>query len=419
MYTDLKNRKIYDESAFSAKLNFMSEKSSMHLARAFSKEMACKVFYTDEVVRDGDKSEEMELVSKYFSEGRDMYELRVGWSDYGVFIFKLLNAMHAIESNGYTTDDNAVSVAVRNPVLREVNFFKLCASLPESEMISEWDRYGSAKLYPFKTKYFHASDPFNSKVDVNTYENFDPVGMHVPVSNRFGLGFSRVRSGVVEVNYVGGMSYEGKTSEVAGTLNEVMDGVAETLKDGRGGPVYDACDEFLSTRASLGSYDAFRENYPSLELYFDKKCEREYGLHFYDLVKTDLFKLVVYGDVKSGLLNYDSGSGRMQAKGVEVKQGFEMSGFDFVDCKLRGDFENCVFWGCELNASTVLRGRFYDDNKAVRSRIYRCEFGGNGNEMYECYVDNGDRIIHSDMYDCVYHGKVSYLSRVGKNKYKE
>jgi len=102
--------------------------------------------------------------------------------------------------------------------------------------------------------------------------------------------------------------------------------------------------------------------------------------------KKFLYDLVVVGNMKHGIINYDSTTGRLQLKDTNVLNLLYVNGVDFYDVKLSGYFDNCLFSGCDISESDVYKSKFVGRDKILKSNLNRCVITGDGNKINDSYL---------------------------------
>ena len=74
------------------------------------------------------------------------------------------------------------------------------------------------------------------------------------------------------------------------------------------------------------TYEDFKQQYPGIKLMADLQTADSIMKMYYPKMREKVFELLTKADMKEGLINYDSDSGRMQIKDAELMRCFEISG---------------------------------------------------------------------------------------------
>ena len=394
----------------STNMTFFSKKELPVIAEAMSRAIGRDCRFLDEVAPAKFRPD-YPVVTRAFSEGYDMYRASLPLESYERSKVSLLSAMHVVESMGYTTDACRVGAEIEMPEInRGLNLFNLTSRINESEMIKWWSRWGASKLYPMKTSHFHPRNIYMAKPKAEMYESWDSNEMSYPVSEMFGLGFGSVKNGMMSINYIGGVDYEKKTRSVAETLDGVAAAIigANTPDMNEGYNTHITADNFANAVKATREPDSFMRSYPGINLLVDMKCDALLLQSMYGVIRESLFKLVTYGGVRSGNVNYNSDTRRIQISDMKIRQGFMLEGLDMLNCVVSADIRDCTLMMCKVTTSSMRECRMMDSNDIRNSRLYECEFGGNENKLRRCYVDGGDKVTHAKLERSMVVGKVSY-----------
>ena len=73
--------------------------------------------------------------------------------------------------------------------------------------------------------------------------------------------------------------------------------------------------------------------------------------------------------MKSGLINYDADTGRMQIKDTELLRCYELAGIDIVDSKIQGNLIKCDIFNCELINTSVTECNLFGATDVSDSKI--------------------------------------------------
>ena len=85
---------------------------------------------------------------------------------------------------------------------------------------------------------------------------------------------------------------------------------------------------------SYKTYQAFKKQFPNINLMVDLKTYDQIIEMYYPKMREKIFELLTKADLKSGLINYDSDTGRMQVVQTKYKTVSNLEGREFVEKKL-------------------------------------------------------------------------------------
>jgi hypothetical protein len=126
--------------------------------------------------------------------------------------------------------------------------------------------------------------------------------------------------------------------------------------------------------------------YELVSSYFSKIFDR-----LYDLIEcTD--------DLKDCIINYITETQKIEVVDAKVKSLLSISNFEFVNCTIMdGIYENCNFYGCEINESQISTSRI-DSSDVNRSKVLSCRV--DNTNLTDCFFMNG--FLNGDMKGGIY-----------------
>jgi hypothetical protein len=182
--------------------------------------------------------------------------------------------------------------------------------------------------------------------------------------NYYGVDFTKIPEGYIKFRYIGGSGYEKKYSTVLETIEYFITSLYETLDN----PVYSKedltkLDEVLLKHKDIvqayKTYEIFTKKFPDISIMIDLKTAKPLVEMYYPKIRSRIFELLTKADMKSGLINYDSDSGRIQIKDADLKRCFEISGFDIFQCTIKGNIKNCDIFDSEINDATIIESNLF------------------------------------------------------------
>jgi len=419
MYKDLTQKHLYENTKIKASFVFFSPLSAQKLSQKLGKNLRKLVTFSSKYVQESKNLDKDFNLIPYFSDGYKMYQFSTGYANYSEGLHYILKTMHLIENYGFTTDNCSMRIHVQNPNIdSNYNIFKLIMSINENDLIKSWNRTGEEKIYYNTISYIYPRDPFNRKIDSTIFENFSGKNLIYPTSERFGINYQNIQKNKIIINYFGGKNYENNQKGLVSDLQSLIEKIDEATK-----PNYNEYQMSLirnliekqnKVLSSIHTYDQLMENYPDIRLFIDLKGNGDYLRQQYPNLREQIFKLLAYGGVQKGLINYDTDTNRIQIKDANIRQGFFLENIDFYDSKIMGEMKNCEFINCNIFASTLKECKIMAANTIRKSKVMECQYGGNGNVIYSSYLENKDNLIHAEIHKSLIKGKTSYLSEIDK-----
>ena len=90
---------------------------------------------------------------------------------------------------------------------------------------------------------------------------------------------------------------------------------------------------------------------------------------YYPKIREKIFDLLTKADLREGLINYDSDTGRIQLKDAELMRCFEIEGIDIVDSKIQGNIINCDLFSCELINASIFYSNLFGATDVKESKV--------------------------------------------------
>ena len=217
----------------SAKVGFefelYSELSSKDVSRALSKALGKRVIVPISVKgfgkeEKGNYHSEIEPTStlfkleRDFSGGKDMYELITGPMAYEDARIVLIKTLQWIKENGWTDSKSAIHLNV------SFNEFKTKLKTPVSSLnalkfILGFDEEFVYSRFPNRRDSVYAKSidnvyPVNRFIFYEKPENIDTAQYVLPSEKYYGVNFLKLPKNYLELRYLGGESYENKSSKI-------------------------------------------------------------------------------------------------------------------------------------------------------------------------------------------------------------
>lgn len=412
MYTDLSKKPIYDNTRIAFSADFFSPLKRERIASKMSNALRKRVVYSDKYKTRANAGS-MKLYPNFFG-GHKMNTIESDAMPYNEGVNTLLMTLNAIDEMGFTTRKCKMKIRVWHDAgnmggaqMEHLNVTRFMLNLNESNILSFWKKFDSEKVWRSSLKYVYPKNVFMTDFGPALLENAAATSLKYPVSKFFGVGFDNIKNGYVELRYVSGQNYQRRKPQIIDLINGVVENVHDALM-----PREYTDQEYAKMSAifaeqrdiveSMKTYESFKAKYPLITLYVDLNGNSEVLTQRFQDMREKLFDLVVYGNIKGGMINLDTARGRMQVRESYLHNGFSISDVDFFDCKLEGDFTGCGFQSCTVFSSVLRQSHLYNTNNVKNSAMFECSFIGSGNELHGAYVDNGvDKPIEADIHRSV------------------
>lgn len=406
MYTDIKDHKIFNGCKIGFEFEMYSplprKELASKLSRALNKQVIpSNIYHSNIKITDNIFKIEPDL-----SGGKSMNELITGPLKYNEAVNVLIKVYNFIKEYCYTNEKTGLHInisfdefALDLPCKTEnLNIFKFILNFDEDEILKLFPNKGSIqKIYKNSIYYIFPRNKFLSNYDMSTIENMNHLDFIFPKSKYFGVNFNKLSNpegGYLEVRYIGGKDYQNKLQETIKVINYTVLKMYETLITNYSysqiekNEIGDILKKQKDLLYSIKTPEIFNFNYKEIKLYIDLKQDPYILTLHYERIRSKLIELLVYGNIRKGILNYDTDTDKLQVKDVIIKNGFMLNTFEFFDSQLEGDFENCSFHGCKMNSSRIVNSKLLGFNEIKNSYIKDCYFHNYDNTIISSFLSN-------------------------------
>jgi hypothetical protein len=423
MYDSFNKRHIFDNIQLGADIEFFSPIERKNLATKLTKVVRRKVLFHESYMTKTEATDKVFKLYPNFYGGYKMNTVSTGYMPYYEGINSILSILNFVDQFGFTSEKCKMSINLKinekqltvNPI-RNLNIFKFLLNIDEAAILEFWNKSNPEKIYKNTIKYIYPKNTLMCDINESSVRKISPSDFTYPKSKYFGLDINEIKNNTVKLRYVGGPNYHKKKDKIVQLIDSTIETMYETLAN----PVFSDLDrsrvfQVLKEQAhivnSLKSFDKFKAHYPDIRIMIDLKEDDRLvkGLR-YDEIKEKIFELLAYGNIKRGLINYDTDTKAFQIKETRIDQGFYINNVEFFDSIISGDLNNCSFNACEIAASKLNECTIMSYNNIKKAAIYDCAFHGTSNIVKTSYIKNKpDLLIEADIFNSVIReGTVAY-----------
>ena len=190
----------------------------------------------------------------------------------------------------------------------------------------------------------------------------------------YGINFTKIPKGYIEFRYLGGADYEKKYSTILSMMEHFITSLFETLDN----PAYSPDDikklnlvleKHRGVVQSYKTYEKFKEIFPNIKLMVDLQSAKQIVEMYYPKIREKVFELLTKADMDSGLINYDSDTGRIQIKDADLKRCFEIIGVDIVECKVKGNIKGCDIFDSEIHDASLFESNVFGGSTVTGCKV--------------------------------------------------
>jgi len=311
------------------------------------------------------------------SGGIKLMELVTGPMPYYNARLLIINVSKWIEENGYTNDRTSIHLNLsfdKNKIenknrISKMNVLKFILDFKEDQVFKFFPgREGSAYaksvkfILPNKDTYFFDGNTINQ-------QNFT-----YPDSKYYGINFDKRHKNYLEFRYIGGKDWEKKTTTVLHMLDQFLVQLWNSTESTQFNSlnalelkkILAKNQRIISARKDWRSIE---KNWKNIQFTVDLQKHPEIlDLHWSN-IKEQVMRLFTHGDITKGHINYDTDTSKVQIDGGELSYCVEISGYDFVSSKIKGELKHCDFFRCTLDGSDISDCNFYDNCEIISSKV--------------------------------------------------
>ena len=314
-------------------------------------------------------------IIKSYGMGKERYRFYTDKLNYAKARIVLISAFGVIKEFGYTDSscianfDVQFDKKISNIELRRLNILKFVLGFNE-EMIFRYFPKQKDSIYVKSIKNLLPENRFyrSEFASASTYDYI------LPNMKFYGVIFDDIKDGIVRFRYIGGEKYEYEISSALTVIALCVDSLQEIYFN----PTYTEKnkrtlkDIIKGTDRILQAYEnstKFKEKYPKIKLTVDLDENPQILKSKYVKFRDQIFDLLANSDITEGELNYDSELSKIQAKNLKGHI-FEIYDWEFIDCDLTiGYAEDCNFFECKLENSSINRSNVYRYSNVKKSKI--------------------------------------------------
>jgi len=300
---------------------------------------------------------------------------------------------------------------------------KFLLNLDENKIFNIWPAGVSQmnKIYNNNASAIYPKNYFDSDITVSLVEAMTPIDFRLPQSEYFGIDFSSLTENYLTLKYARGTDYEKKKKETLETIHHIAEKLYRNLQEvGYSSDELYRIKEIIKEQRkivrSTRLYKDLQSSYRNIHLYVDLNNDPRVIETAYPRFRNKIFELIAYGNIKKGVINYDTDRNVVQVKDTSLRKGVFLEGMEFLECFIEAELQDCLVENCKIRSSTLIDSDVLSNNNIKYSRIKNCNFMGFENNISHTFIDNSlKKIILANLTECVVRkGTVSLESEVDK-----
>jgi hypothetical protein len=340
-----------------------------------------------------------------YSGGSKMVEFITGPLPYNEAMTILIKVLNWIDENGWTTDRCAFQFSVSFDKFRKdvkdrmenLDKLKFILGLDENFIYS---RFGNRAKNVY-AKSIKRVVPRNRFSVIENITSIDPKMFKVPEDKYYGVNFTKIPMGYLEIRYLGNRDYQKKTKDIREIIDYVLLYLYDLLSHRISGysredlaKLQSMMNQYTKVVRSFSDPEFFFRNFPDFHVFIDLKGWDENIKTYWSVVRDKIFDIIVEGNVTSGYFNYDTTTGRSQLKDARSREALELKDIDLILCDIKnGIIKNCNIYSSKIRKSSIEQCYIVRDNTVISSKVKDCvvDFG---NELEDCFIDCAGKSIN-------------------------
>lgn len=206
----------------------------------------------------------------------------------------------------------------------------------------------------------------------------------------YAVDFATMTSGYITFKYIGGANYEKKYTTILSAIEYFITSTYDVLIN----PTYSKEDteklnailnDHKDVMQAYKKYETFEKKFPKISLMVDLNTTKAIVEMYYPKIREKIFDILTKSGMDSGLINYDSDSGKLQIKDAVLNKCFELLGVDIFESTIKGVIKGCDIFGCDIEDSVIVESNMFTMTTCNDSKIQDCYISKNV-ELNNCYV---------------------------------
>lgn len=395
---------VLNGSQIGIEFEFYSNLELEETQKALSKLLNRKIRLEDKAHSDFQPSKEVFKMEPDMSGGKGLIELVTGAMPYRDARLVIIKMLGWIRENGYTTDRASIHLNMSfNPDYLEDKM--MISKMNVLKFILEFDEKRVYKYFPKRENSTYAKsikwvmpkhEAFYYNENLISSDNFTFAN-----TKYYGINFEKAQKNYLEFRYIGGKDYEKRQEDILHLAEMFIMSVWKSCFN----PVFTPENKIEMKRIlqknaplmeMLKDHTAVNKHWPKIHILVDLQDHPSVIGVQWNRFKTKVLDLLANGGLEEGVINYDSDYGSVQVKDGKFKVAYLLEGFEFVNCELAGNIENCGIYACKVTGAQILRSNLYQGTEVMDSKV-ESSFVHGSCTLKNCYVFGKDGIFKGKM----------------------
>jgi len=336
------------------------------------------------------------------SGGSNMLELVTGPLDYYDAKYYLIKISKFIQKYGYTNEKSSIhfnlSFNGEEKNLNDLNILKLVLNTDEDEIY---------RCYPSRKDNVYAKS-VKKVIPYKEYDFFNiPISvvknnLRMPNDKYYGINFININNDKetqrLEFRYIGGKDYEKNIGQLIYFMDRFIINVHDSIDVDFNAEDATKLEEYLETNIALfknfSKYDNFIVDFPTIQIQVDQNSNYDVVAAYYPKIYNKIYSLIdSTNELKECMINYVTSTQVMEVVDANIKTTSIVKGYDLINCKSEGIFEDCFFVGSEITNSQMSKSKLQQCDVSG-SKVLNCR--AESSSLTNCYFMEG--YLNGDMF---------------------
>jgi len=376
MYTNEQLNAIYS-SKIGLEFEFFSNSNLSETKNSVSRVLNKKIYIEEKAHSAFSPTGDVFKMEPDNSGGTGMIELVTGSLPFVESKLIIAKMLKWIRENGSTNDKCSIHVNISFDVSKigpNINISKLDIG----KFVLSFDEDKVYEAFPNRKNSVYAKSikhifPLNGMSRMSTaaaiWHNYQFVN-----EKYYGINFTKLPKNYIEFRYIGGKDYHLRYDDIMKLSEHFIVSLYECLKN----PTYSESDlnqlneilkKYNTIREAYKSFSNFKKIFTKINLLIDLKTATSIIETYYPKIRNAIFEIIMKGDMKEGLINYDTDTSKLQIKDAKLIRCFEIVGIDIVDSEIKGNIINCDIFNSKISDASVMSSNVFGASKITDSKV--------------------------------------------------
>lgn len=407
---------LLNSALVGVEFEFYSNLELKETQKSLSELLGRKIQLEDKAHSDFQPDDKVFKMEPDMSGGKGLIELVTGAMPYRNTRIVIIKMLNWIKENGYTNDRASIhlNVSFDNQYLEDPTMISKMNTL---KFILEFDEARIYKFFPNRENSTYAKSIKWIMPKREAYwfdeDHIEPNNFKFADTKYYGINFSKKEKNYLEFRYLGGENYHEKKDAILHLLDRFILQVWNSCNDPRFTPenrieLKRILNKNLPLVEMLRDYKKLNKYWPKINLLVDLQDNDQIIKVQWDRIKERVLNLIVDGSLEAGTINYDSDYSTIQVKDGIMNTAYNIDGFEFIDCEIRGNVMNASIYGGVVESSMLVRCNLYQGTEIKDSKVESCYVHGSVTAT-NCFVFGRDGVFRGKMVGGIY--REGFLSK--------